>query len=204
MIVCSLLLACLLAPQGAAPEARPAASFRHGVATVDAESLARKLEAIERRAQEGRPTSRETVVVTEKELNSYLNLTAPPKLPPGLADVEFRLERERLEARGLVDLDRLQARGGPRGSWNPLALLSGWVEVELRGRLPNADGLATVEVEEVRLGGVSLPLTVLAQLVSAATRSQDKPQGFDIRSAFPLPYALKRVRLEPGRALLEF
>ncbi len=204
MIAGSLLLACVLALQGPMPEGRAPASFRHGVSAADAESLARKLEAIERRALDGRPASRETVVVTEKELNSYLNLATPAKLPPGLADVEFRLERERLEAKGLVDIDRLQAKGGSRGSWNPLALLSGWVAVELKGRLPNTDGLATVEVEEVRLGGVSLPVTVLAQLVSSATRSQDKPQGFDIRSAFPLPYALKRVRLEPGRALLEF
>jgi hypothetical protein len=198
-----LVLAAALSSPGSpgATEARPATSFRHGISSVDAESLALKLTRMERRAPDAPPA--DPVVVTERELNSYLNLTTPPPLPPGLSDVEFRLERDRVEARGLVDIDRIRGKSSS-GGWNPLALLGGWVEVQLKGRIPNRDGRGTIEVDEVRLGALSLPVSVLEQLVTAATKTEDNPAGFDLRAPFPLPYAAKQLRLQPGRLLLEF
>jgi len=194
------LAAVLLLAVGSAREAHSAGSFRHGVSAADAESLARKLDAIERRAPDAKPPA--PVVVTERELNSYLNLT-PAALPPGLSNVEFRLERDGVEARGLVDLDRLKGKSAS-GGWNPLALLGGWVEVQLKGHIPNGNGFGTIEVEEVRLGSLSLPVSVLEQLVAAATKTNENPGGFDVRAPFPLPYSVKRLRLQPGRLLLEF
>jgi hypothetical protein len=41
-------------------------------------------------------------------------------------------------------------------------------------------------------------------MVAAATRSARYPNGVDIQAPFRLPYAARRVRLEPGRAILEF
>jgi len=195
------LVAVLLAAQTAATAPRPPLDFRHGASAADAESLARKLEALERRAPNGNPA--DPVIVTERELNSYLNLATPPRLPPGLSDVEFRLEKDRVEARGLVDLDRVKGRSGSAG-WNPLALLGGRVELQLKGRIPTADGRGTIEVEEVRLGSLSLPVSVLEQIVAAATKTDEEPGGFDLRAPFPLPYSVKRLRLQPGRLLLEF
>ena len=195
----SLVLAGCVAAQAAAPAPSP----RPELSSAAAQSLERKLEGIERRAQAAKHRAK-TVVVTENELNSYLNLTTPPKLPPGISEVEFRLEQEGVEARGQVDLSRLPGKGaGDSGSL--LALLSGLVvAVELKGRLPSEDGVATIELDEIRFGGISLSAAALAPIVAQATRTRDKPQGFDIRSPFPLPYSMKRVRLEPGRALLDF
>jgi hypothetical protein len=59
-------------------------------------------------------------------------------------------------------------------------------------------------VEEALVGGISLPPTMLAQLVGQSTRSAKKPEGFDILSPFPLPFTARRVRLEPGRVLVDF
>ena len=198
------LISLVLAGFAAAQAAAPAPSPRPQLSAAAAQSLARKLEAIERRAQAAEKAASKTVVVTESELNSYLNLATPPKLPPGVSEVEFRLEHERIEARGQVDLSRLPVKGaGASGSL--LSLLSGLVvAVELKGRLPNDDGVATIELDEIRFGGISVSVAVLAPMVAQATRTPDKPQGFDIRSPFPLPYSMKRVRLERGRALLDF
>ena len=76
--------------------------------------------------------------------------------------------------------------------------------VELRGRFASADGTGRVEVEEALVAGVSLPPALVAQIVSQSTRSEKRPQGFDILSPFPLPFTARRVRLEPGRALVDF
>ena len=59
-------------------------------------------------------------------------------------------------------------------------------------------------MEEALVAGISLPPALVAQIVSQSTRSAKRPQGFDILSPFPLPFTARRVRLEPGRALVDF
>jgi hypothetical protein len=169
-----------------------------------ADSLEQKLIGFERRQKDPRAKS-ESVQVTEGELNSYLNSTKL-RLPDGLSDVEFLLERDDIDAKAQLDLDlvRGKAKVGS-GPFDPLSLLSGRIPVELRGRLKSeADGFGAFEIHEVRLGPLPLPVASLAGIVTAATRSAQYPQGFDIRAPFRLPYALKRVRVQPGRALLDF
>jgi hypothetical protein len=185
-------------PAQAEPATR-AAPARPGLSREEADALARKIEEIDLRFRSGLPGPARTVPVTEPEINSYLNLSA--RMPPGLSKLDVRIESERVAARGLLDLDRVQGR--PSG-WGPLSLLSGVVGVELRARLLSRDGFGTIEVEEARLGAFPIPVSLLEQLVASLTRTPEQPQGFDIRASFRLPYAVKRVRLEPGRALLDF
>jgi hypothetical protein len=141
-------------------------------------------------------------VVTERQLNSYVTLALGAKVPAGLSGLEIALQKDRLLARGVLDLDRVKSKI-PQGA-GLLAFLSGAVPVELRGRFSSAEGSGRVEVEEALVAGISLPPAVLAQIVSQSTRSEKRPQGIDILAPFPLPFTARRVRLEPGRALVEF
>jgi len=59
-------------------------------------------------------------------------------------------------------------------------------------------------VEEAAVNGISLPPSVLAQIVAQATRSSKQPAGFDLLAPFPLPWTARSVRLEAGRAVVEF
>src|SRR5437899_2804083 len=192
----------LLAPVASADDIRPVP--RPGLSWEEAESLNRKLEAIEARRDDpprkGRP---DTVTVTESELNSYLNLTMGEKLPKEVKDLDVRLEHEHLQATGMVDLDKVKAKVSST-SWNPLMLMGGFVPVLLRGRLVNQDGFGSIIWEDVRVNAWSVPIALLEQMVASATRKPDNPGGFDISAPFRLPYQVRRVRLEPGRALLEF
>jgi hypothetical protein len=142
--------------------------------------------------------------VTEKQLNSYVNLALAAKIPPALSDLALALDRDRLVARGMLDLDRVKSKVPPGAGAGFLAFLSGSVPVELRGRFSSTDGTGRVEVEEALVGGISLPPAVVAQVVGQSTRSQTRPQGFDILAPFPLPFTARRLRLEPGRALVDF
>jgi hypothetical protein len=167
-------------------------------------SLTRKLEAIEKRRKEPRPRP-ETILVTEGELNSYLTLSMGPKMPPGITGVQVRLQRERVSAVGYVDLDRWGDTVKSSSSrFSLLALLSGQVPIELQARLPNNDGFGTLEWEQIRISSLPVPLRALEELVAALTRTPSQPGGFDIRAPFRLPYSARRIRLEPGRALLDF
>ncbi len=169
-----------------------------------AESLAQKLAAVEQRVKQ-RSTKRQTISVTEGELNSYLNLTYAPQMPKGLTDVAVKFGHERLEARGWVDLDQVQGREKVDvPQWSPLAFLSGRVPVDLAGRFVNQDGFGSIEWESVYISSIRVPIRVLEQMVLSATRGDRNPEGFDIHAPFRLPYSVNRVRLEPGIAFLEF
>ena len=202
MKVLSLALVAIVSTAIAtAQEPRPAPPLSNAAALT----LAKKLASIEKRGRNKAKGSgkAETVVVSEHELNSYLNLTLKQDLPKGVSDVHFAIQRERLEATGQLDLDSLDLKKG--GSpFSPLSLLSGKVPVLLRGRLQSLDGFGTLQIEEAQLATIPVPLTFIERIVTSSTRNAQNPEGFDINAPFRFPYTLRRVRLEPGRALLEF
>jgi hypothetical protein len=188
----------------APPDAMPTAP-RSGPLSWDlANSFVRKIEGIEKRRIE-KSRKPETVLLTQGEVNSYLNLTYAEKLPKGLRDVEVQLDRDRILAKGLVNIDQVKGKVGEGGGgWGPLSFLSGDVPVEIMGKVMAKDGFGQVTWESVYLASMRVPISVLEQLVLSATKSEVNPEGFDIRAPFRLPYSINRLRLEPGRALLDF
>lgn len=170
-----------------------------------ADGLEKRLKAIETSYRARKAPADPNVVVRERELNSYLNLTLASQLPPGVTELMVRIERDRVSAKGMVDLDRLPVKQAAGGSpFNPISFLSGRVPVELRGRLTTEDGFGTFQPEDIRLATIPIPASVVAQAVAQSTRSSENPQGFDILSPFRLPYGAKSVKLRPAKILLEF
>jgi len=201
----ALLLGQAAPPKAAAPRGdpvRPPAPA--GLSWEDADWVAETVARVEKRLAAGKPASRQTLVVTERQLNSWVNLSLATKMPDGLSGFALGLQKDRLSARGTVDLDRVKAKIPQGVGTGLLAFLGGSVPVELRGRFSSAEGTGKIEVEEALVSGISLPTALVAQLVSQSTRSATRPQGFDILSPFPLPFTARRVRLEPGRALVDF
>jgi hypothetical protein len=200
-----LLVALLLATQAPASPtpARPAPS-RPGLSWEEADSVTRVLRRIDRRLRSGRPASRDTIVVTEGQLNSFVNLTLAEKIPPEMSDLELRLLQDRLAARARLDLDELRAKMPEGGAASLLSMLTGVVPVVLSGRVESAEGLVRLDLEEVLIGGVGLPPALLAQAVSLATRDEERPDGVDITAPVALPWTARRVRIRPGRALFDF
>jgi hypothetical protein len=199
-VALALLLGAL--PQAAAP-ARPAPS-RPGLSWADADALARALDDVEKSFKTGAPLKPRSIVVTEGQLNSYLNLTLGPKVPVGVSDLVVQLAGEGVRLLAKVDLDRVPLKRPTDGSWSLVSFLTGVVPVELKGRLETRDGVGTIDLQEARLAGWAVPLPLVAQLVSTSTRTASQPQGFDLGAPFRLPYAIKRVRFEVGRAVVDF
>jgi hypothetical protein len=193
-------LAVLLAAQAAASSPRTA------ITQEQADAFAQKLESLRESKTPARKKdgARDAVIVTEGELNSYLNYTLGPSLPAGLSDVELQLDRDRLHGTASVDMEQVKKELGNLSPWNPLSLLSGRVPVEVTGRyLAAEDGFGRIEVQEARLAGVTVPMAMLEQIVAGATRTSSDPDGFDIHAPFRLPPPVRRVRVMPGRAFLD-
>jgi hypothetical protein len=186
----------------AAPSGADDAASRPAVSLAEAQSLGRKLDILRQQTEvKGR---RETVQVTEGELTSYLNLTYAPKMPPGLSDVDVRFESQRIRAKGVLDLERVRGNVPPPSPWSPLAYLKGKVPVECAGRLQTGNGYGTFEVEQVSIASIPVPMMLLEEIVSSATKKPSDPDGVDIHAPFLLPYKVNRVRVEPARVFLDF
>jgi hypothetical protein len=175
-----------------------------GLSWEDADTVEQTVTRIERRLRSGRPASDETVVVSQRQLNSYVNLSLGRSIPQGVTDLEIDLQKDRLGARAMLDLDRVKQKL-PNGAMSGvLAFLTGTVPVELVGRVRSVNGTGQVEIEQATVAGVSVPASMLAQVVSLSTRSQTQPAGFDILATFRLPWTARQIRLEPGRAFVDF
>jgi hypothetical protein len=104
----------------------------------------------------------------------------------------------------MLDLEQVKQKI-PNGTMSGvLAYLTGTVPVELVGRVRSANGTGQVEIEQATVAGVSVPASMLAQVVSLSTRSQTQPGGFDILAPFRLPWTARQIRFEPGRAVVDF
>jgi hypothetical protein len=200
-VICAAL-ASLAASPAATPRPRPA---RPEWTWEAADGLERRLKVIEADWRSKRAPAEPSVLVRQAELNSYVNLTLASQLPPGVTELELQIEKDRVSAKGMLDLDQLPVKQAAGASpWSPINFLSGRVPVELRGRLTSQDGFGSFEPEDIRLATVPVPASMLAQAVAQATRTADNPQGFDILSPFRLPYGAKRFRLQPAKILIEF
>jgi hypothetical protein len=200
-LAASLALLVLAQTQAAAP-ARPAPP--PGLSWEEADVVAATVARVERRLASGRPASRHPIVVTERQLNSYVNLALAARIPPGVSGLAFRLEQDRVGARAILDLDRIKAQLPQAGASSLLGFLGGVVPAEVQGRLSSEGGKGRIVVEQASVAGVSLPSSVLAEMVAMATRGDGRPGGFDLQAPFDLPWAARRVRLEDGRATFEF
>ena len=75
-----------------------------------ADDLDRRLKAIEAAYKARRPIPTPSVVVRQAELNSWVNLTLASQLPPGVSDLDLLLEKDRVTAKGMIDLDKLPVK----------------------------------------------------------------------------------------------
>jgi hypothetical protein len=187
----------LAAPSGAPPVPAP----RAPLSREQADSLARKLAVLATPAPSKR--AKRSMVFTEGEINSYLNLILLPTALPTVSQLELRIENGRLTATGLVDVDQVK-RQLTLSPWNPISFLRGRMPVSVSGRYqPAEDGFGRVSIDDVAAGRVPIPVSVIEQIVATSTRTSEQPDGVDIKEPFRLPRPLRGLRLEPGRALLE-
>jgi hypothetical protein len=187
----------LAAPPAVAPAPHAA------ISREQADSLARKIEDLAAIVPQRKTAAPRSVLFTEGEINSYLNLVLLPTVPT-VRNVDLRIADGQLTATGLVDIDQIK-RQLSLSPWNPVSFLKGRVEVNVAGRYANAgrDGLGRVTIDEVRAGSVPIPVSVIEQLVASSTRSRELPDGVDIREPIRLPPPVRGLRLQPGKALLE-
>lgn len=193
------LLLVLLAQVGAHP-APP-----RGVLTRElSDALGKKLEMLEKFERDPK-AKRSPVDVSESELNSYVRFALAEKVPRGLREVRIVIRQGRLELRGLANLSEfseLKQKAASAASF--LSLLGGEMAVEVVADFKSDRGFGQFELLTAQIGPVPLSPSVVSDIVARATTDATRPNGFDIRAPFRLPYSAKRIRPQQALATIEY
>ena len=174
------------------------------VSRQSAEEFAQKIALIQRQgATPARVGSRRTPL-TEDELNSWFMYRAQPVLPAGVSQPQITIVGEgRLAGQAVIDLDAVaKRRSSAGGAFDPLSLIGGKVPVSVNGILHTRDGMARFEVQRAEMSGIPVPVTVLQEVLTYYSRSEERPQGVRLDDVFSLPANIRQIEVGQGRAVV--
>lgn len=150
----------------------------------------------------GRARAAQSTVVSDAEVNSYLRFHAQDQIPVGVVDPLINAHGNGLvSGRAIVDLDAVRKQK-QRGWLDPMGYLTGRMPLTARGRLTTKDGRGRFELESAELSGVSIPKTVLQELLTFYSRTPDDPDGINMDDPFELPAQIREIRVAPGAATI--
>ena len=142
------------------------------------------------------------VILSERAINGFLRFQGADRLPPGLTEPALRMEAGgRLTVTTTVDLDAVREQQAP-GPFNPLRFLGGELPVTAIGVVQSARRALTIDVESARVGSLSVPVTLVNELVQIYTRSDEYPDGIDLSEPIALPSGIDAVLVEPQRIVV--
>ena len=140
--------------------------------------------------------------VTDAELNSYLRYHAKDQIPVGILDPSINAEGDgQVSGRAIVDLDAVR-RQKQRGWLDPMGYLTGRLPLTARGRLVTQNGVGRFQLEAAELSGVTVPKTMVQELLSFYSRSAEDPDGINMDDPFKLPVQIREIRVASGSSTI--
>ena len=189
-----LLLSALVIPLQAATVSRQSA-----------EEFSQKIALIQRQGETATPqrAAARRTRLTEDELNSWFMYRAEPVLPAGVSQPQITIVGDgRLAGQATIDLDAVAKRRASGGAFDPLALIGGKVPVSVSGILHTRDGQARFEVQRAEMSGLPVPVTVLQEVLTYYSRSDERPQGVRLDDIFTLPANIRQIEVGQGQAVV--
>lgn len=140
--------------------------------------------------------------VTDLEVNSYLKFIAGSEVPVGIVDPELHgAGNGRVTGRAMVDLDAVRTQ--KKRAWtDPLGYLTGRLPVTAAGTLTTKDGIGRFILESAQISGVTIPKSLLQELVSFYSKSPTRPNGINMDEPFELPAAIREIQIGIGGATI--
>ena len=192
-LICALALIAGLAPLSA----------QQKLSKQDATRFAAKLAQIEKNAATPRKGSAaRSIQVTDAEVNAYLRYLAGPQVPVGIAEPDIRgVGNGRVTGRAIVDLDAVRTQK-KRGWTDPLGYLMGRLPITAAGTLTARNGIGRFQLESAEISGVTIPKSLLQELLSYYSRTPTDPDGINMDEPFALPAGIQEIRIGQGTAVI--
>jgi hypothetical protein len=170
---------------------------------ADAARFQAKLSVIEKNSATPRQgTSARTTQVTDGEVNAYLKYLAGAQVPVGIVDPTLHAAGAgRVTGRATVDLDAVRTQ--KKRAWtDPLGYLTGRLPVTAAGTLTTKDGVGQFTLESAEISGVTMPKSLLQELLTFYSRTPENPTGINMDEPFKLPAAIREIRVAQGSAAI--
>ena len=195
----SVLVLCTLALAASAVQMSAQTSFTK----QDATRFAGKLAQIEKNSLTPRTAgAARSTQVSDAEVNAYLKYLAGSQVPVGIVDPLLQgAGNGRITGRAIVDLDAVRTQ--QKRAWtDPLGYLTGRLPVTATGTLTTSNGVGRFQLESAEISGVTIPKSLLQELLSYYSRTPETPAGINMDEPFDLPAAIKEIRVGQGTAVI--
>jgi len=150
----------------------------------------------------GKSRAAQSTQVTDAELNSYLRFQAADQVPAGIVEPEINAVGEgKVSGRAVVDLDAVRKQK-ERGWLDPMGYLTGRLPLTARGRLVTENGKGRFELEGAELSGVTIPKTLVQELLTFYSKTPEDPDGINMDDPFDLPAQIREIRVAAGNATI--
>jgi hypothetical protein len=148
------------------------------------------------------PLTAQTTQLTDSELNSYLRFHLKDQVPVGIVEPTLNaLGDGRVAGGALIDLDAVR-KSRKRGWTDPLSYLTGQMPLTASGTLTTQNGIGRFQLESASISGVSIPKSLVQELLTHYSKSAENPSGIGIDDPFELPAKIKEIRVGKGEALV--
>jgi hypothetical protein len=147
-------------------------------------------------------TSSQVTQLTDVELNSYLRYNLKDQVPAGIVDPTLSSVGEgRVKGGAVIDLDAVRKQ--KQRAWtDPLGYMSGKLPLTASGLLITQNGVGRFQLESAELSGISIPKSLVQELLSYYSKTKDNPSGISIDDPFELPARIKEIRVGKGEAMI--
>jgi hypothetical protein len=144
----------------------------------------------------------ESTTVSDVEVNAYLRYHAQDQIPVGIVEPLLNAHGNGIvSGQAIVDLDAVRKQR-QRGWLDPMGYLTGRLPLTARGRLTTQNGIGRFELESAEISGVTVPKTMVQELLSFYSRTPETPNGINMDDPFELPAQIREIRVAPGAATI--
>jgi len=173
------------------------------VSKAEATRFASKLTQIQKNGESPRKgNAARSTQVSDGEVNSYLKFLAGAQVPVGIVDPTLHgAGNGRVTGRALVDLDAVRT-SKKRGWTDPLGYLTGKMPITAAGTLTTSKGIGRFQLESAELSGVTIPKSLVQELLSYYSKTPENPAGINMDDPFQLPSAIQEIRIGQGTAVI--
>ena len=152
--------------------------------------------------QRAKAAGQTSTQLTDAEVTAYLRHNAKNQVPVGIVEPTLiALGDGRVGGRAIVDLDAVRSQK-QRGWLDPLAYLTGRLPLTATGVLVTQDGVGRFQLESAEISGVTVPKSVLQELLSHYSRTPQDPDGINMDDPFELPSRIREIRVGKGDAVV--
>ena len=171
------------------------------VSRQQADSFAKKVAVITARGEGSSKPAPQKTVVSENEVNSWFAYRGQELIPRGVTQPKVTIiGNGRVMGLAYLDLDAVSKDKSSGGTFDLWSLLGGKVPVSVTGVLETRSGRGRFDLQSATLGGVPVPKSLLQELVSYYSRTDERPNGVRLDTPFNLPARIQQIEVAPGQA----